>query len=231
MQAKDIMTTKVTTVTPGTGVKDIASLLAESGISAVPVVDAKQKIVGIVSEGDLLRRHELHTERRRSWWLDLFDTGAGRATDYVKAHGQHAADVMSPKPVVVAADTPVQEIADLLERRRIKRVPVVQDGKLIGIVSRANLIQALAMQEPSTVTTSTDDQTIREQILKTLHDDVGIATSALNVIVENGVVYLWGMADTAAQRQAAEVAAENMPGVKRVDNKLSMFSEIRYTGI
>ena len=231
MQAKDIMTTKVTTVTPDTSIQDIAKLLAAGGFSAVPVVDAQQKIIGIVSEGDLLRRHELHTERRRSWWLNLFDTGQSRATDYVKAHGQHAEDVMTRDPIVIATDTPVQDIADLLEKRRIKRVPVVQDGKLVGIVSRANLIQALAMQEPSAVTTTADDRAIREQILQALHDDVGLATSALNVIVERGVVYLWGMVDTAAQRQAAEVATENVPGVKGVDNKLSVFSEIRYSGI
>ena len=128
MQAKDVMTPNVVTVTPDASVKDIAELLLERQISALPVVDAEQKIVGIVSEGDLLRRPETGTERRRSWWLSLFSSSEERAADYVKGHGRRAEEVMTRNVVTVEEDTPLNKIAELLERRRIKRVPVVVGG-------------------------------------------------------------------------------------------------------
>ena len=144
MLASEIMTTDVATVGPDAPIAELVALLVARGISAVPVVSGG-RLVGIVSEGDLLRRAELGTGRKRSRWLEIATPGDRLAAEYVHEHGRKVADVMTPDVVTVPHDTPVSEVADLLERRRIKRVPVLRDGKLVGIVSRANLVQALAL--------------------------------------------------------------------------------------
>jgi CBS domain-containing protein len=144
VQAKDVMTAKVVSVTPDTPVEQIARLLLEQRISGVPVTDASGRILGIVTEGDLMRRPDLQTERRRPWWLRIVADERTRAEEYTKTHGSRAADVMTRNVVTVTEETTVGEIARLLERHHIKRVPVVREGKLVGIVSRANLIQGLA---------------------------------------------------------------------------------------
>src|SRR5580692_8668968 len=147
MRAVDVMTTDVITVDPDTTVRALATLLAERGISGAPVVDSGGRLVGVISEGDLLHRAEIgtarrHRERRRSWWLDHF--AAELARDYVKSHGRTVKDIMTRDVVTVSEDTDLAEIATLLETKRIKRVPVTRDGKVVGIVSRANLVRALA---------------------------------------------------------------------------------------
>ena len=142
MQAKDVMTTKVVTVQPDARVEHIAALLLERSISGVPVVDADGRLLGIVTEGDLMRRPEIGTERHRGWWLRLFGDERERAAEYARAHGSRAADVMTRNVVTVSEETSVGEIARLLEEHRIKRVPVVRDDKVVGIVSRANLLQS-----------------------------------------------------------------------------------------
>ncbi len=165
MLAKDIMTTDVITITPSLAVEQIAQLLLSCNISGVPVVDAEDRLIGLVSEGDLLRRREGGTERQRSWWLNLLAGPEARARDFVKTHGHKAEDVMTREVMTVTPDTPVGEIAELLEKRHIKRVPVVEDGKIVGIVSRANLLHGLATyKERISVTPSPDDRAIRERV-------------------------------------------------------------------
>src|SRR6516165_9722238 len=137
MQAIDIMTTEVIAVDEDATVPAVAKLLAERGISAVPVVDKNNRVIGMVSEGDLLHRAETGTERRRSWWLEMMASTNQLAGDYIKSHSGKVKDVMSRSVLSVTETTPVADIALLLETNRIKRVPVVRDGKLVGIVSRA----------------------------------------------------------------------------------------------
>ena len=150
MEARDVMTPDVIRVGPDMSVPQVAKLMVDSRISALPVVK-DGKLIGIVTEGDLFRRGELGTERRRTHWLEMFASGTSLAWDYVKSHGQTVGDVMSDEVVAVAPTTPLAEIANILETRHIKRVPVVEDGRLVGIVSRANLVQALAtLPAPST---------------------------------------------------------------------------------
>jgi len=167
MRAMDVMTTDVITVDPETTVQALATLLAERGISGAPVVDASGRLVGIVSEGDLLHRAEIgtarrHRERRRSWWLDHF--AAELARDYVKSHGRTVKDIMTRDVVTVTEDTDLGEVAALLEAKRIKRVPVTRDGKVIGIISRANLVRALAATKGAPPREGEDDdRTIRAQ--------------------------------------------------------------------
>ena len=222
MQAVDIMTTNVITVQPDTGVREIAGLLLKYRISAVPVVDGDQHVLGIVSEGDLMRRPENDTDRRPSWWLeDLFSIPEG-TSEYIKTHGRKAADVMTPKVVTVAKETPLHEIASLLEKDHIKRVPVVDDGRLIGIVSRANLLHGLtAMGAQITGSNSPDDKAIRETLIGVLSNAAGLDTRLINVIVNDGVVQLWGLIDSPTEKKAAQVAAENIPGVKSIQNNLA----------
>jgi len=219
MHVADVMTTNVITVQPDTEVREIAVLLLKHRISAVPVVDAEQQPVGIVSEGDLMRRVENETDGPRSWWLRAI-TMDEKAGDYIKTHGRKASDVMSRNVVVVTEATPLHEVARLLEKYRIKRVPVVRDGHLVGIVSRANLLHGLAAGTTVAEPGSVEDRTIRERLLDTLSTEVGLGTGRINVTVTNGVVELWGIVDSCTEKKAAQVAAENAPGVTAVENHL-----------
>ncbi|MCL7940502.1 CBS domain-containing protein [Halomonas sp. ATCH28] len=217
MQAADVMTPNVITVTPDSEVSEIASLLLEHGISAVPVVDADDKVLGIVSEGDLMRRVENDTDQHKSWWLKLF-SGGGDAVDYVKSHGRKASEIMTPHPLTIAEDEPLHRIASLLEKRRIKRVPVVRDGRLVGIVSRSNLLRGFSVSRQPAA--GGDDRAIRDAILKEVDENTGVMVDRLNVIVADGKVQLWGLVDSKEQRKAVQVAAENIGGVTEVENNL-----------
>jgi CBS domain-containing protein len=222
MLAKDVMTTAVVTVLPGTEVREIAALFLERRISAVPVVDAQGQLRGIVSEGDLLNRPEAGTQHRRSWWLRLFSGPDDQAREYLRVHGRRAEDVMSEKVVTVPEDMPLAKIASLLERHRIKRVPVMRDGKLVGLVSRANLLQGLAAWRPE-APVKREDRDIRESLLAAFAE-AGLPMHQVNVIVSEGVVQVWGGVETKSQHQAALAAAGDTPGVKRVDDHLGIIS-------
>ncbi len=229
MRARDIMTKAVVSVAPETPVADIARLLVEHRISGLPVVDKDEQLLGLVSEGDLLRRPETGAARRRSWWLELVADPGALAHDYVKTHGRHAQDVMTRRVIAIAEDTPVDEIADLLERRQIKRVPVVRDGRLVGIVSRADIVRALAESKPAPATEQQpDDRTIREAVLARLDSQPWGETLFVNVTVQNGVVALGGLVSSGEERVALRVVAENVPGVRRVDDNLTVRSVASY---
>lgn len=220
MQAKDVMTTTVATVTPETPVHEIAALLLERHIGAVPVVDSAGQVLGIVSEGDLLHRPEVSGKRRRSWWLAWLSDSETRVTEYVKTHGTHAAEVMSRPAVTVPDDMPIDRIARLLDERRIKRVPVLREGRLVGIVSRADLLRGLvvhpAMPQAQPLV---DDQVLRQTLLDTLHREA-LPDNYINVIVVNGIVHFWGLIHSEQERQALHIAAMNTPGVKGVEDHL-----------
>jgi CBS domain-containing protein len=222
MRAMDIMTAEVVTVTPTTSVQEVAKLLSERGISGVPVVDGDNQVVGIISEGDLLHRAETGTQRvreqRRSWWLETLASNSAR--DYVKAHARTAQDVMTRDVVSVFETTPLADVATLLETKRIKRVPVLRAGKLVGIVSRANLVRALAAAAVPEETDG-DDQAIRRQLLTDLNRQPWAKLWAADVIVKDGVVHLWvGAERSPDELKALRVGAENIPGVKKVEEHL-----------
>lgn len=226
MRAADLMTPNVVTVNAKTPVHEIATLLLTRRISAVPVVDQDGKLIGIVSEGDLMRRPENDTERRHSWWLAAIASRQQKAGDYIKAHGRTAGEVMTSKVVTVTADTPAHEIATLLETRHIKRVPVVADGRVIGIVSRANLLHGLAATKGGQPSGDpVEDRTIRETLNKRLLSEIGMDMALVNVVVDDGVVQLWGLVKSDIEKKAAEVAAENVAGVKKVQNYLGQVPE------
>src|SRR5262245_49624495 len=220
LTATDVMTTDVITVPPDATVRDIAALLRSKRISGVPVVDAAGQILGIVTEGDLILREAIAGEPHRSWWLSLFDEPHVVARDYAKTHGRTAKDVMTTPVISVAPATTLPEIAKTLERHRIKRVPVVKDNKLVGIVSRSNLLQALAAADVSRPGAH-DDRAIREQLLAELQKQHWVHMGLKNVVVQDGVVSLWGMVSSDDELRALRIAAENVPGVKGVEDNLT----------
>lgn len=224
--AADVMTTDVITVSPETTVRDIAVLLHTKRISGVPVADAAGNILGIVTEGDLVHQEAVAGEHRRSWWLALFDDPTNLARDYTKTHGRIARDVMTSSVISVGPAATLPEIAATLERYRIKRVPVVEDKKLVGIITRSNLLQALAATDVSRPSVP-DDRAIRQQLLAELQKQPWVHMALKNIMVQDGVVSLWGMVSTDDERQALRIAAENVPGVKRVEDQLTSIPKSR----
>ena len=221
MQARDVMVAPVITVKPNSSVRDVANLFLKHKISAVPVVDDTGKLVGIVTEGDLLHRVENDTEMRRSSWLRIFTDQDVLATEYAKSHSRKVADVMTTRVVFAAPEASLADIAMLMERHSIKRVPIVNKGQLVGIVSRANLIQALATA-PSSLQIPLSDQAIRDRLLAHLRAQPWPHTAQLNATVKDGVVDVWGICHSDAEREAIRIATENIPGVRAVKNNLSM---------
>src|SRR5215831_20247955 len=221
MRAADVMTNEVITVGEDASVQEAAKLLVEHGISAVPVVDRDKRVVGMVSEGDLLHRAETGTERRRAWWLEMVASTNQLAGEYVKSHSGSVKDVMKRDVISVTEETTVADIAILLETNRIKRVPVLREGKLVGIVSRANLVRALAMtidEPPSSA--DTDDRSIREKLLTELKVQRWAEVSPANITVKDGIVHLWSSYLSEQEKRALLVAAENIPGVRRVEDHM-----------
>jgi CBS-domain-containing membrane protein len=221
MKASDVMVADVITVKPDSNVPDVAVLLLANHISAVPVVDDAGNLVGMISEGDLLRRGEADTGHERSWWLKLLMGREVLAAEFLREHSLKVADLMTRSIVTAEPDTPVADIATLLERHRIKRVPIVRNGKVVGIVSRANLIQALATFRSKAVPPQPiADAELREKIVSRLKSEPWVRPSLVNVTVTDGAVDLWGIVDSSVEKKALRVAVETMPGVKAVNDSV-----------
>jgi CBS domain-containing protein len=221
MKARDVMTTHVITISPNATIQEVAEFLLQHRISALPVVNQDGALVGIVSEGDLLRRSEVGTDRRRSWWLRMLVGQETLAAEYVKAHAGKVADVMTKRVITAEPMTPLSEIATLLERHSIKRIPIVENARLVGIVTRANLVQAYAVaHKKGAVNITHSDTMIRDKLMERLRGEPWARTWLLNVIVQDGVVDLWGMVGSDAERNAIRVAAETMPAVRAVNDHL-----------
>ncbi len=224
MKAADVMSRNVATVTPDTPITEIAEILLGRHISAVPVVDGAGAVIGIVSEGDLIRRQEIGTDKHPSWWLHLLTAPEDQARDYVKSHGHKASDVMTGKVVSVGPDTPLDEVATLLERHHIKRVPVVDNGKLAGIVSRADLIRGLAAHPATLPAPSSDDTALRDAVIAAIREETGVRTEFINVIVTGGTVHLWGGTNSEDEKKAVRIAAESVAGADKVVNHVGVLS-------
>lgn len=220
MKAREFMTTRVVTVRAGTPVHEAIRLMLQRRVSGLPVVDESERLVGVVTEGDFLRRSETGTERRRPRWLE-FLVGPGRLADeYTRAHGRKVDEVMTRDVVTAAEDTPIEKIAQLMENHRVKRLPVVRDGKVVGIVSRANLLHAVGAAAVGMHPAAASDATIRTQILNEIDRQPWGPRASVNVVVNNGVVHLHGAILDDRERQALIVLAENTPGVKDVRDHL-----------
>jgi len=218
MQAKDIMTTSVISVPQDGTVEDAVRLMLDHHISALPVLDDQGRLKGLLSEGDLMRRVRDTESPRRSWWLEIFGGTSNTARDFVKLKSNRVEDVMTRDVVSVEEDTTVARIARLLEKHRIKRVPVLRSGQVVGIVSRANLLHALsALRDRVLPEPSEDDRLLRVKVEKALKDVPGATVNLINYTVEDGTVSVWGVADSDFQENAIRVAIENLSGVRKVD--------------
>jgi len=218
----DVMTTDVITVDPDTTVQSFANLLAERGISGAPVVDSNGGLIGIVSEGDLLHRAEIgtahrHRPRRRSWWLDHFASELAR--EYVKSHGRTVKEIMTRDVVTVTEETDLADVAALLEAKRIKRVPVMREGKVVGIISRANIVRAVGATKGGPQREGEgDDRSIRANLLAELGREEWARVWPEDIIVRDGIVHFWISEDEPDEkRQALRVAAETITGVRGVE--------------
>ena len=227
MKAKDIMTSPVVSVELDATIMQSAQIMLQKRISGLPVVDKDGHLVGIVTEGDFLRRAETGTERRRPRWLE-FLIGPGRLADeYTRSHSRKLEDVMTSDPVIVSEDAPLEEIVNVMERHQIKRLPVVRGQQLVGIVSRANLLQALASVHREAEPSAQSDEVIRGLVLAEFGKQQRAPMALyINPIVRNGIVELWGTITDERERRALIVTAENVPGVKEVRDHIVLVDPI-----
>jgi len=219
MRAHQIMTRPVIAVTPETTIVEAANIMLQKHVSGLPVVDATGKLVGIVSEGDFIRRSEIGTQRKRGRWL-RFILGPGRsASDFVHEHGRKISEVMTRSPLTITEDTALDEIVELMEKNNVKRLPVIRADKVVGIVSRANLLQAVASLAREVPDPTADDDHIRNRVIDAMEKN-DWCPFGLSVIVKDGIVHLSGVITEERSRQAAVVAAETVQGVKQVHDHL-----------
>lgn len=222
MKAQEIMTRKVVTVSQTTPVREVAHLMTTHRISGIPVVAKNGAVVGIISESDLLHRSEIGTEPRRKWWLTFFSDPDAMAREYTKSHGLKAKDIMTRPVVSVADDTELNEIADTLQSRKIKRVPVLCDDKLVGIISRADIVRALSQAPAATPASAVEDDALQQKLVARMRDQDWLDGTFLNVVVRNGIVELRGFIASAEQRRALLVLVEETSGVLGVDDQLTV---------
>jgi CBS domain-containing protein len=219
MRAHQIMTRSVITIAPDATILEAANIMLRQHVSGLPVVDAAGALVGIVSEGDFIRRGEIGTQRKRGRWLKFLLGSGTTAADYVQEHGRKVSDVMTRDPVSITEDTTLDEIVNAMETNGVKRLPVLKDGKLAGIVSRANLLQAVAGLARDIPDPTADDDHIRSRIIAEI-ENKDWSPLGLNVIVRGGIVHLSGVITEESSRQAAKVAAQNVAGVQKVHDHL-----------
>lgn len=220
MKVRDVMTRKVLSIEPDASVLQAVRSMLQNRISGLPVVDSAGHLIGIVTEGDFLRRAETATERKRPRWLE-FLLGSGRlANEYVHTHARKIADIMTLDPVTVTEDTSLEDVVQLMEKHRIKRLPVLREKLVVGIVSRANLLHALASVAPTVPASAEADSVIRDRLMADLEAQKWAPVGLLNILVRNGAVELWGTITDERQREALVVAAQNIPGVKDVRDHL-----------
>jgi CBS domain-containing protein len=220
MNAGDVMTQSTVTVDPDASIMHAIQMMLKRRISGLPVVDNTGALIGILTEGDLLRRAELGTQKRRPRWIE-FLIGPGRlASEYVGACGRKVHEVMTTPVHTVSEDTPLSDVVKIMESNQVKRLPVLRDGRLVGILSRANLLRALVSVARDTKPANVADASIRQHLLAELAKQSWAPVALIDVIVKNGVVHLWGTLTEERQRQGIRVVAENTPGVKRVEDHM-----------
>ena len=221
MRAHQIMTRNVITVSPETSIVDAANIMLRNHISGLPVLGPSGNLVGIVSESDFLRRSEIGTQRKRSRWLQFFASPGRLAEEFVTERGRTVGDVMSCNPVTAEEGTTLDELVALMERHDIKRLPVLSHGRLVGLVTRSNVLQAVARMAKEVPDPTADDDHIRMRLLR-VYDAADWRPIGLQVTVRNGVVHLHGLIVDDRARRAAVVAAENTEGVREVHDHICL---------
>ncbi|WP_421999348.1 CBS domain-containing protein [Reyranella sp.] len=220
MRARDIMSEEVVCIDVKESVFDAAELLLGAHVSAAPVTNSKGEIVGIVSEADLIRRKEIGTTASKSWLARLLGSDEGAAREFVASQSRRVADVMTKDVVTAPEDAPLRDLVDLMERHGIKRIPIVRDGAVVGMVSRADLLRALLSREPEHLVLQPTDKALRRHVIEALEHRPWTSRWPVNVSANGGVVHLWGFVEGDEVREAYRVAAENVPGVRKVKSHL-----------
>lgn len=222
MRAHEIMSRSVVTVTPGTPIVQAAKIMLRNHIGGLPVVDSEGKLIGIVTDGDFIRRAEIGTDRKRGRWLGLL-VGRGRLnTDFVRSHGRSVSEIMTPNPATVGENATLAEIVGMMERKHVKRLPVVVGDRLVGIVSYRDFVQALTDLASRAPGPTPSDDILRQRILTAL-DQAACSTRRVNVMVRDGTASLHGAVHDDRERQAALVAARTVDGVKDVRDYMWLY--------
>jgi CBS domain-containing protein len=229
MKAYEAMTKDVVTVGANTPVREIAALLARHRISAVPVVSEGGRVIGIVSQTDLGHRSETDTEKRRKWWLEVFADSDSKARDYIKSHGNVANDVMTRLVVSVSKDAQLSEVAEILDTHRIRQVPVMEDGSLVGMISRADLVRKLAEATITPSASRPENGVLQKAIWHRIKAEGWVHSALVNIVVNNGVVELWGAVASDDQRRALHLLVEGVNGVRRVEDHVGLLPKV--TGV
>ena len=227
MKARDIMVRDVITVHPDTLVHNIASLMVEKHISGVPVLSDNRKLVGMVSQSDLLHRADVGTERKHKWWFRVLMDSRALAREYVKAHGLKAHDVMTRYVVSVRDDAEVRDVADILDKRRIKRVPVIQEDRVVGIITRGDLVRALSQVQMSKVAKRIGNAALHKKLYDRIQSQPWINDNCVNLTVSDGVVEIGGFVETTDQRVALRILIQETEGVNLIDDKMSVGLSLR----
>lgn len=220
MRAMDVMVRDVVTASPNENVDQVIELLAKHDASTLPVVDAEGNVVGMIGDLDLMRRPEIGTEKHHPWWMEAMTPASTLAEEFAKSHGRRVGEVMSTQLISATEDTSLGEIATLLEKHRIKRVPILRNGKLVGMVSRSNLIQALASSHGQAHHGAESDRDIRSVLLSRIGEQDWTDFGSRNIIVTDGVVHLWGLVGSDEERKALTALAEGVPGVVGVSDEM-----------
>lgn len=223
MRAHQVMTRNVTTVRADTPIREAAGLMLRQRVSGLPVVDENNRLVGIVSEGDFVRRSEIGTQRPYIGWLDFLWGPGNAAVDFARENGRKVGDIMTKGELFTASeDLPLDQLVQLMERHNVKRLPVMRGDALVGIVTRTDLLRAVAHLVRDVPDPTADDDHIRSRILSSIQK-YEWRPLQLGVTVRDGIVHLSGMITDERYRQAAIVAAENVPGVRLVHDHLYLF--------
>lgn len=230
MQAHDIMTKDLVFVRPETPVRDIAALMTEKRISGLPVLAADGQLLGIVSQSDLLHRWEIGTEPKYKWWLKIFSDSDSLARAFSKTHGIMAKDVMTCHLISVKHDTDLGDVASLLDQSKVKRLPVLQDGKLVGIITRSDLVKAFSQSPKPVDQQVVDDALLQRALADKMRGQTWLNQTYLSIVVEQGIVQLWGYASSQDQRQALKILIEETEGVKSIDDRLIIGSPMVMAG-
>ncbi|KAB2919821.1 MAG: CBS domain-containing protein [Hyphomicrobiaceae bacterium] len=226
MKARDVMVKDVIKVGPDTTIGEIAAILVRHRISGVPVVGEGDRVIGIVTQTDLAHRSETGTEKRRKWWLEIFADPNAQAREYVKSHGLKARDVMTRVVISVSSDADLAEVADILDTHRIRQAPVMDGGKIVGMISRADLVRALAQVKVAAQTTRSDSGALQKAIREQMNAQPWLKSAFVNFMVRDGVVELWGAVDSEDQRRALRVLVEGVPGVQKVEDNVGLFPKV-----
>jgi CBS domain-containing protein len=215
MRARDLMTTGLVTIPPEAPLESVAQILSDRGISGAPVVDGAGTLLGMVTEGDLIRRLAAKEDAPKSWVLGLFASAAEQAARFARTHGSRARDVMTTDIASVTEDTSVEHVAHIIEDKKIRRVPVLRDGKLVGVVSRSDLIRAL-LAAPGSIAADAPDERIRRDLAIAMRDEPWVDTYLIFPDVKDGQVTFHGFCRSGTVKQGLRVLAERVPGVKGV---------------